>query len=125
MNWIANLLVAVQVRQLVGDILTAQEALNQEEGETDAYIHLDLDAHARTILLRTGSGSDLDEVRRGHIGDWSLIWERSGEEAEDYLPVGLRTWLLEHTRAEATEREAHEDSEPYDYDEHYWDTYPW
>ena len=126
MNWI----VAVQVRAFVEAVLAAQEALRvaQEEGaeDTGAYIYLDLDALARTITLKTGnrfSGGDLDEVRRGHIGDWSLIWERSGE---DCMPGRLRAWLLEHTRAEAnTEREEREDSEPYDYNEHYWDTYPW
>ena len=112
---------ALQLREIVEAVLATQDALSvAREAEAEgtvtavsyAYIHADVDALAHTIIVRTGNrffGGDRDEVRRGRIGSWTLIWERLDVgvvTGEDYMPEHVRTWLLEHTRAEAnTERE--------------------
>lgn len=132
---------ALWLREIVEAVLATQDALSvAQEAEAEgtvtavsyAYIHADVDDLARVIVIRTGNrffGGDRDEVRRGRIGRWSIVWNRNDigiVTGEDFMPEGFRAWLLEHTRPEADEDcEEQEDSERYDDNEHYWDTYPW
>lgn len=139
MRWLE----AEKLREIAEGVLNAAEALREakeaEDEYTDsptAYAHIEVEADAltRTLVIRTGNhffGGDRDEVRRGRIGDWALIWERRDigiTTGEDFMPGNLRTWLLEHTRAEEADSgmasaEGHEEWE--DAHEHYWDIYPW
>ena len=136
---------ALRLREIVEAVLATQDALSvAQEAEAEgtitavsyAYIHADIDDLARTIVIRTGNrffGGDRDEVRRGRIGSWSIMWDRRDigiVTGEDYMPEHFRAWLLEHTRAEAnTERERyneHDDEYDDEYEEYSWrDTYPW
>lgn len=130
-----------KLRRIVEGILSAECALREaQEAEAEgtvsaisyAYVHMDVDAITRTLVVRTGNhffGGDRDEVRRGRLGGWAIVWERADigvTSGEDYMPEELRAWLLERTRA-VEEREKQEDGgEHCEYgDEHYWDIYPW
>ena len=136
---------ALWLREIVEAVLATQDALSMaQEAEAEgtvtaasyAYVHADVDDLAHAIIVTTGNhnfAGDRDEVRRGRIGRWSIVWNRNDigiVTGEDFMPEGFRAWLLEHTRPE-TDEDCKEpgDSERYDerYDdnEHYWDTYPW
>ena len=142
---------ALRLREIVEAVLATEDALREaQEAEAEgtitavsyAYIHADVDDLARTIVIRTGNrffGGDRDEVRRGRIGSWSIMWNRNDigiVTGEDFMPEDLRAWLLEHTRPEADEdcgeQEGSERYDEYDdeyddeYEEYGWrDTYPW
>ena len=132
---------ALWLREIVDAVLATQDALSMaQEAEAEgtitavsyAYIHADVDDLAHTIIVRTGNryfAGSRDEVRRGRIGRWSIVWNRNDigiTTGESFMPEDLRAWLLEHTRPDADEDcEEQEDSERYDDNEHYWDTYPW
>jgi hypothetical protein len=134
---------AEKLMEIAEGILSAVDALREaQEAEAEgtvtaisyAYAHIDVDTFTRVIVIQTGNrffAGDRDEVRRGRLGEWTLVWERRDigiTTGEDYFAPELRAWLLEHTRAEATEeREEQEDGDEHyrDGDEHYWDIYPW
>ena len=132
------------LRRIMEGILEAEDALREaQEAESErtitaisyAYISADIDNITRMIVVRTGNrffGGDRDEIRRGRVGNWTLIWHRCDvgvTTGEDFMPEDLRAWLLRHTRAEANaEESAGQDEyhdECYDDDPDYWDTYPW
>ena len=61
------------------------------------------------IIIATGNSffaGDRDEVRRGRIGPWAIVWKRGDigiTTGEDFMAPEIRAWLIENTRAEDVE----------------------
>lgn len=132
------------VHELMEGLHEAQKALEEaRENEAEigsitaisyAYLGVEYEVgdDVLAITITTGNtafSGNRAEVRYGFLEGWVIRWRRFDVgivTGEDFMPEGLRVWLLEHTRLEdAEDCEEQEDSEPYDYNEHYWDTYPW
>ena len=112
----ATALEAQKILDILGGLLDGEKALREaREAEVEggtitgvfyAYLDYEVDNITRMIVVRTGNGffgGNRDEVRRGRVGDWTLIWHRCDvgvTTGEDFMPEDLRAWLLRHTRAE-------------------------
>jgi len=137
MDWPAS----ERIREVVEGVLSADEEAKAKGSW--AYAHVDVDAITRTITITTSHRSfdTCFEIRRGRLGDWTLIWKRNVlwvQTGEDFMPAEIREWLVEHTdsvdvepRAEQYERyhgggeDYEDDDEDYVDEDGYPDNYPW
>ena len=100
---------AQKILGILGGIFDGEKALEEareaEAGGTItsvsyAYLEYKVDNITRVIVVRTGNRSFLgnrDEVRRGTLGSWTMIWERCDigiVTGEDFLPEKTRNFLL-------------------------------